>query len=79
MTQRPQLGTDDRNTGSPAEPATDVLADAASGSGAAGAVTVEPVAEDTRRAAREALHEPFSAVSEARLCELAMGNRRHGI
>ncbi|MEE1798586.1 MULTISPECIES: hypothetical protein [unclassified Streptomyces] len=79
MTQRPQRGTDGRNTGSPDGPATSVLAAAPSGSGAAGAVTADPVAEDARRAAREAPHEPFSAASEARLCELAMGDRRHGI
>lgn len=53
-------------------------APAASGSAAAGAINADLVAEDTRRAVR-ARTDPFSAESEARLCEQVMGDRRHGL
>ncbi len=64
--------------GNLADPAANVLAAAASGSGAAGAINADLIAEDTRRAV-QARNDPFSAESEARLCEQVIGDRRHGL
>jgi thioredoxin reductase len=51
---------------------------AAAGAAAAAQINADLVAEDTRRAVA-AHRNPFSAENEARLCELAMGDRRHGL
>jgi len=59
-------------------PGANVLGAAAAGSGAAGAINADLVAEDTRRAV-QARNDPFSAASEARLCEQVLGDRRHGL
>ncbi|OKI01348.1 hypothetical protein A6A06_17705 [Streptomyces sp. CB02923] len=64
--------------GNLADLAANVLASAASGSAAAGAINADLVAEDTSRAVR-ARRAPFSAAMEARVCELVAGNRRHGL
>lgn len=64
--------------GNAADLTANVLASAASGSAAAGAINADLVAEDTRRAVR-ARKDPFSAASEARVCELVAGDRRHGL
>ncbi|MCY9783815.1 NAD(P)/FAD-dependent oxidoreductase [Nocardiopsis sp. EMB25] len=59
-------------------PAATVLLSAASGSTAAGAINADLVAEDTRDAVR-GMNDPFTATTEARLCEQTMGDRRHGL
>jgi hypothetical protein len=64
--------------GNLADPAANVLAAAASGAAAAGAINADLIADDTRRAVH-ARHDPFSPESEARLCEHVMGDRRHGL
>ncbi|WP_078624573.1 NAD(P)/FAD-dependent oxidoreductase [Streptomyces monomycini] len=64
--------------GNAADLTANVLGSAASGSAAAGAINGDLVAEDTRRAVR-ARKDPFSAASEARVCELVAGDRRHGL
>lgn len=58
--------------------AAQVGAAAAGGAFAGAAINADLVAEETRRAVA-ALREPFSAESEARLGELVMGDRRHGL
>ncbi|MEV4166372.1 NAD(P)/FAD-dependent oxidoreductase [Nonomuraea dietziae] len=55
-----------------------VGASAAAGAAAAAQINADLVAEETRLAVAAYL-DPFSAESEARLCELAMGDRRHGL
>lgn len=57
--------------------AAQVGAAAAAGAFAAAQINADLVAEDTRRAVA-AYREPFSAETEARVAELAMGARRHG-
>ncbi|MFD7663932.1 NAD(P)/FAD-dependent oxidoreductase [Streptomyces sp. NPDC059788] len=64
--------------GNVADPTANVLASAAAGSAAGAAINADLVAEDTRRAVR-AHSGPFSAASEARVCELVAGDRRHGL
>jgi thioredoxin reductase len=64
--------------GNLADPNVNVLASAASGSMAAGAINADLIAEDTRDAVR-AQREPFSPASEARVCEQVLGDRRHGL
>ncbi|GAA4826623.1 NAD(P)/FAD-dependent oxidoreductase [Saccharopolyspora rosea] len=59
------------------DPAANVLAAAASGATAAAAINADLITEDTRRAVA-ARRAPFSAQSEARLCEQVAGERRHG-
>ncbi|MQA84525.1 MAG: FAD-binding protein [Streptosporangiales bacterium] len=51
---------------------------AAMGAAAAAQINADLVAEETRQAVA-AYREPFSPESEARLCELVMGDRRHGL
>lgn len=51
---------------------------AAAGAAAAAQINADLVTEDTRRAVL-AYRDPFSAGSEARLCELTGGERRHGV
>ncbi|GAA3466538.1 NAD(P)/FAD-dependent oxidoreductase [Nonomuraea roseola] len=58
--------------------AAQVGASAAAGAAAAAQINADLVAEETRQAVAAYL-DPFSAESEARLCELAMGDRRHGL
>lgn len=55
-----------------------VGAAAAAGAFAAAQINADLVAEDTRRAVA-AYREPFSAGTEARVAELAIGDRRHGL
>ncbi|MGA4843979.1 NAD(P)/FAD-dependent oxidoreductase [Streptomyces sp. G45] len=64
--------------GNLADPVMQVLAAAASGATAAGAINADLVAEDTRRAVRDRA-DPFSAQTEARVCERVLGHRRHGL
>ncbi|MFH8344472.1 NAD(P)/FAD-dependent oxidoreductase [Streptomyces sp. NPDC018045] len=64
--------------GNVADLTANVLASAASGSAAAGAINADLVAEDTRRAVR-AHRAPFSAATEARVHEPVAGDRRHGL
>ena len=64
--------------GNLANPAANVLGSAAAGAVAAGAINADLIAEETRRAV-QARNDPFSAASEARLCEQVMGDRRHGL
>lgn len=64
--------------GNLADPNANVLGSAASGSTAAGAINADLIAEDTRHAVR-AHRDPFSPAAEARVCELALGDRRHGL
>ncbi|NMI00987.1 NAD(P)/FAD-dependent oxidoreductase [Pseudonocardia acidicola] len=51
---------------------------AAAGAAAAAQINADLVAEDTRRAV-QALRDPFSAETEARVGELVPGDRRHGL
>jgi thioredoxin reductase len=53
-------------------------ASAAAGALAGAAINADLVAEDTRRAVA-ACREPFGAAPEARMSDLAMGDRRHGL
>ena len=55
-----------------------VGAAAAAGAAVAAQINADLVAEETRQAVA-AYRDPFSAESEARLCELVMGERRHGL
>jgi thioredoxin reductase len=55
-----------------------VLPAAAAGATAGAHINAGLIAEDTRHAV-DAYREPFSAVIEARVSELVMGNRRHGL
>jgi thioredoxin reductase len=48
------------------------------GAAAAAQINADLVAEETRQAVA-AHRDPFSAASEARVCELVMGDRRHGL
>jgi len=64
--------------GNLANPIANVLGSAASGAVAAGAINADLIAEETRRAV-QARKDPFSAASEARLCEQVLGDRRHGL
>ncbi|MFC6901543.1 NAD(P)/FAD-dependent oxidoreductase [Nonomuraea dietziae] len=58
--------------------AAQVGSSAAAGAAAAAQINADLVTEETRLAVAAYL-DPFSAESEARLCELAMGDRRHGL
>ncbi|MQA80745.1 MAG: FAD-binding protein [Streptosporangiales bacterium] len=60
------------------DPVAQVGTAAAAGAGAAAQISADLVAEETRRAVA-AYRDPFSAESEARVCELVMGDRRHGL
>lgn len=64
--------------GNLADPNANVLGSAASGSTAAGAINGDLIDEDVRHAVR-AHRDPFSAASEARVCERVLGDRRHGL
>jgi thioredoxin reductase len=61
---------------------TDLLAQvgsaAAAGAFAAAAINADLIAEETRRAVA-AYRDPFSAASEARVCQQVIGDRRHGL
>ncbi|WP_102142248.1 NAD(P)/FAD-dependent oxidoreductase [Mycobacterium hubeiense] len=51
---------------------------AAAGASAAAHINADLVAEETRRAVA-ARRDPFSTQAEARVCELVLGDRRHGL
>jgi thioredoxin reductase len=55
-----------------------VIGAAAAGVTAAAAINADLIAEDTRSAVA-AYRDPFSAASDARVCEHVMGDRRHGL
>jgi thioredoxin reductase len=63
--------------GNLANPAANVLGAANAGAIAAGAINADLITEETDAVVR-ARRDPFSAESEARLCEQVMGDRRHG-
>ncbi|GAA2775135.1 NAD(P)/FAD-dependent oxidoreductase [Saccharopolyspora taberi] len=63
--------------GNIADPPANVVVSAAAGAAVGSAINADLIAEDTRLAVR-AHRAPFSAESEARLCEQAAGSRRHG-
>jgi hypothetical protein len=58
--------------------AAQVGAAAAAGATAAAQINADLVAEETRQAV-VAHRDPFSPESEARVCELVMGDHRHGL
>jgi thioredoxin reductase len=64
--------------GNVTDPAAQVGAAAAAGTMAAAQINADLIAEETRQAVA-AHRAPFSAEFEARLCEQAMGDRRHGL
>ncbi|WP_345358607.1 NAD(P)/FAD-dependent oxidoreductase [Actinoallomurus liliacearum] len=64
--------------GNVTDPAAQVGAAAAAGTMAGAQINADLIAEETRQAVA-ARRDPFSAESESRLCEQAMGDRRHGI
>ena len=64
--------------GNVTDPVAQVGTAAAAGAGAGAQINADLVAEETRRAVA-AYRDPFSAESEARLCELVTGERRHGL
>jgi len=64
--------------GNVADPAAQVGAAAAAGAAAGAQINAGLVAEETECAVA-ACRDPFSASSEASLCELVMGGRRHGL
>ncbi|GAA1340851.1 NAD(P)/FAD-dependent oxidoreductase [Catellatospora bangladeshensis] len=64
--------------GNVTDPAAQVVAAAAASATAAARINADLVEEDTLRAVA-AYRNPFSAAAESRLCELVMGNRRHGL
>ncbi len=64
--------------GNVTDPMAQVGAAAAAGATAGAQINADLVAEETRLAVA-ALRDPFSAASEARLCEKVMGGRRHGL
>ena len=59
------------------DPVAQVGTAAAAGAAAAAQINADLVAEETRQAV--AARDPFSALSEAHLCELVLGDRRHGL
>jgi thioredoxin reductase len=59
------------------DPAAQVGTAAAAGVASAAQINADLAAEETRRAVA-AYRDPLSAASEARVCELVMGERRHG-
>jgi thioredoxin reductase len=59
------------------DPIAQVGTAAAAGATAATQINADLVAEETRQAVEA--RDPFSALSEARLCELVAGDRRHGL
>jgi thioredoxin reductase len=64
--------------GNVTDPVAQVGTAAAEGATAAAMINADLVAEETRQAV-QARRDPFSAGSEAQVCELAMGSRRHGL
>lgn len=64
--------------GNVTDPVAQVGTAAAAGAAAAAQINVDLVAEETRQAVA-AYRDPFAAESEARLGELVMGDRRHGL
>ena len=60
------------------DPMAQVGTAAAEGATAAAMINADLVAEETQQAV-QARRDPFSAESEARVCELVMGSRRHGL
>jgi thioredoxin reductase len=56
-----------------------VASSAAQGVTAGAAINMDLIQEETRIAVNNARKDPFSAVSEARLTEIAVGDRRHGL
>ncbi|MCX5387111.1 NAD(P)/FAD-dependent oxidoreductase [Streptomyces sp. NBC_00083] len=64
--------------GNVASPMDQVVAAAAAGVRAGAALNADLVAEETRRAV-EARREPFSAQMEREVCEVVLGERRHGL
>jgi hypothetical protein len=59
------------------DPVAQVGTAAAAGAAAAASINADLVAEETRQAV--VARDPFSALSEAHLCELVAGDRRHGL
>jgi thioredoxin reductase len=64
--------------GNVADPSAQVGGAAAAGAAAAARINADLVAEETDRAVA-AYRDPFSAENEARVCELVMRERRHGL
>ncbi|GAB3479094.1 NAD(P)/FAD-dependent oxidoreductase [Amycolatopsis cihanbeyliensis] len=64
--------------GNVTDPAAQVGAAAAAGAGAGAQINADLVTEDTRRAV-VAFRDPFSPETEARVAELVLGDRRHGL
>lgn len=64
--------------GNVTDPAAQVGTAAAAGAAAAAQINADLIAQETRQAVA-AYRDPFSAESEARVCELVMGDRRHGL
>ena len=67
--------------GNAVNPRAQVITSAGAGSAAAIAINADLVAEDAERAvqARQHAEVPFSAASEARVTEVVLGDRRHGL
>ena len=64
--------------GNVADPRAQVITSAGAGSAAAIAINAELVQEDVERAIADPAERPFSAVTEARVSALALGDHRHG-
>ncbi|MER0449733.1 NAD(P)/FAD-dependent oxidoreductase [Streptomyces sp. Edi4] len=64
--------------GNVASPLDQVVVAAAAGVRAGAAINADLIAEETRRAVRARL-EPFSAQLEREVCEVVLGDRRHGL
>ncbi|MEV0401156.1 NAD(P)/FAD-dependent oxidoreductase [Actinoallomurus sp. NPDC050550] len=64
--------------GNVTDPVAQVVSSAAEGAAAGAQINADLIAEETRRAVA-AHRDPFSAENEARLCEQAAGDRRHGL
>ncbi|MEU9097883.1 NAD(P)/FAD-dependent oxidoreductase [Streptomyces sp. NPDC048361] len=64
--------------GNVANPLDQVVAAAAAGVRAGAAINADLIAQETRRAV-EARREPFSARLEREVCEVVLGDRRHGL
>jgi thioredoxin reductase len=66
-------------TGNVTDAFAQVVAAAAQGAGAGAAINAHLIAEDTTQAVEKLRNDPFSAASEARVTELVLDDRRHGI
>ena len=65
--------------GNVADPRAQVITSAGAGSAAAIAINANLVQEDAERAIADLAERPFSAVTEARVSALVLGDRRHGL